>query len=197
MLEFISIAQTWTHFSWEQPVIPYRFRTLLTPVFQLIFSNGLSSCGRRARCAQPVIAFPLGSDYRAYAMPYGFKGTENLRRTRSVCLSGNTCNMAFVVWGEKQFRRNTRRINGIWYVILSQKNPCRLAGGHWWLLEGVMEVHFSLWRKDWWSTPGAVCASWEPFDFSEPSEILQALTIWSISDQTHLLNIISFETVQS
>lgn len=62
-------------------------------------------------------------------MPYGFKGTENLRRTRSVCLSGSTCNMAFVVWGEKQFRRNTRRINGIWYVILSQKNPCRLGRG--------------------------------------------------------------------
>lgn len=139
-----SVPQTWAHFSSEQPVIPslshHSDRSISVNFFKWTFQLGT----RRAQCTQPVIAVP--PDNWARAMSCGFKGAENLRRTRSMCLSWNTrtdtCNEAFVVWDKKQLRRKIRRINGIWYVIFSQKNPCRL-GGCWWLLEGVMEVHFS------------------------------------------------------
>lgn len=42
------MAQTWIHFYWEQPVIPYCFPTLPAAVFQLNFSNGFSSCGQES-----------------------------------------------------------------------------------------------------------------------------------------------------
>lgn len=101
-------------------------------------------------------------------MSYEFKGTENLRRMRSLCLSGNTMNdtrnTACVVWKKKQLRRKVIRINRVWYVILSQKNLCRLES-RWWLLERLMEVHFSLWKTGWqpWCCKSAVYTSLEPF----------------------------------
>jgi len=52
------MAQTWTHFSWEQPVVRYRFPTPVTEVLQLNFPNGPSSCGQESVMCPACIWYP-------------------------------------------------------------------------------------------------------------------------------------------
>lgn len=158
---------------------------------------------RRAQCIQPVITIPPGPDYWAYAMTYGFKRMKSLSRISSLCCFGNiradTCNKIAVVWRwKKRLRRKIEEFSGF-----GMQSSLRRIHAGWGALvvfgERFMKVHLSLWKKALvvvpWCCRGAVCFSWEPPDCSDRSEVLQVLTLWSISEQTHLLNVVCFTTL--